>query len=94
LSKKLRERRHSDDFELKEHWIRLAVMKRNIASQAEIGQRKKNKLDPVAHPSLFFRKGFDRKISIKNFKRRVLRKAEKEKSRHFEMERQLAPIAQ
>ena len=82
LSKKLQDQRHSGSFELNEHWKRLAAMQRNIASQAEITQRVKNKLDPVAHPSLFFRYGVDRKISIKSFKRKVLRKAEREKNRH------------
>jgi len=57
-------------------------MQKNIALQADITQRIKNKLDPVAHPSLFFRNGFDKKISIKGFKRRVLRKAERDKKRH------------
>ena len=56
LSKKLQEFKHRSNFELQEHLMNIANMQKRIAAQGDKSVREKNKFDPVAHPSLFFRR--------------------------------------
>lgn len=58
-------------------------MQRNITCQADKAQRSKNILDPIEHPSVFFRRDGEatKGTSIKAFKRRILRKVEKAKKK-------------
>jgi len=58
-------------------------MQRRIANQTEMAQRVKNNLDPVTNPALFFRREgqTDHDITVKHFKRRLIRKAKRDKKK-------------
>ena len=57
--------------------MNIAGMQRRIAAQGDKVNREKNFFDPVAHPSLFFRRDGQpsKNTSILAFKRKVLKKS-------------------
>jgi hypothetical protein len=61
--------------------MNIAGMQRRIACQGDFSNRRNNPYDPVAHPSLFFRRDgqSSKNTSILAFKRKVLRRDRKEK---------------
>lgn len=81
LRKKLSQNKHPNDHELVEHLLNIASMQRRMANLGDLRERAKNPTDPVAHPSLFFRRAGQptRKTSIVGYKRKIMRRHNKEK---------------
>lgn len=53
-----------------------------------MAQRVKNNLDPVTNPALFFRREgqTDHDITVRHFKRRLIRKAKRDKKKQVKLE--------
>lgn len=81
LRKQLSKNRHKNQNDLVEHLMNIASMQRRMANLGDMRERAKNPTDPVAHPSLFFRRAGQstRKTSIVGFKRKIMRRLNKQK---------------
>lgn len=74
MSKKINENRRRNMFNFEEHIKNLASLQRRINSIGSIQDRKKNPTDPLAYPSMFFRKPdeFDKSTSLGGFAFKVV----------------------
>ena len=69
-------RNECHSFQLTEHAQNLASLQRRLNQIGDIKERQKNPFDPIAYPSLFFRRQGqkDKKTSIIGFQKRILKK--------------------
>ena len=56
MAKKIKENKSGNHFALNAHVSNLASLQRRLNSVGNIQMRRKNAFDPIAYPSLFFRR--------------------------------------